>query len=244
MRGGGGDEAAGWVIRFRIGTHDGQGGFSVKGQSEERNAMSELDVVVHGRQFHVPPAQRDMLIERLSKAERFGVSLLSIDAEVTEEHNPRLAEQRFIVQVTCRGTGPVVRVEAKAADVQTAVDLALARLEERLRRIGERRSEHRPRGGVLPVPAGLVADGDGPAARVNGAVDRWAPSDDDVVYEDGPVLVREKSHRAEPMTVPQALDALEAVGHDFFLFADAESGLPSVVYRRRGYTYGVIRLTS
>lgn len=205
--------------------------------------MSELDVIVHGRQFHVPPAQRDMLTERLSKAERFGVPLLSIDAEVTEEHNPRLADQRFIVQVTCRGTGPVVRVEARAADVQTAVDLALARLEERLRRIGERRSAHRPRGGVLPVPVGLVADGTDRVARER-EVDRWAPADDDVIYEDGPVLVREKVHPAQRMTVAQALDALEAVGHDFYLYADADSGLPSVVYRRRGYTYGVIRLAA
>lgn len=59
----------------------------------------------------------------------------------------------------------------------------------------------------------------------------------------GPLLVREKIHSATPMGIEQALFEMELVGHDFFLFTDAASGLPSVVYRRRGYQYGVIRLT-
>jgi hypothetical protein len=60
--------------------------------------------------------------------------------------------------------------------------------------------------------------------------------------EFGGLIVREKEHSAEPMTIDRALFEMELVGHDFFLFADAESGRPSVVYRRKGYDYGVIRL--
>lgn len=59
---------------------------------------------------------------------------------------------------------------------------------------------------------------------------------------DGPLVVREKFHAAEPMSIDQALFEMELVGHDFFLFSDVGSGMPSVVYRRRGYRYGVIRL--
>jgi ribosomal subunit interface protein len=59
---------------------------------------------------------------------------------------------------------------------------------------------------------------------------------------DGPLVVREKFHAAEPMSIDQALFEMELVGHDFFLFSDVGSGMPSVVYRRRGYQYGVIRL--
>jgi hypothetical protein len=58
----------------------------------------------------------------------------------------------------------------------------------------------------------------------------------------GPLVVREKFHAAAPMGIDQALFEMELVGHDFFLFTDAASGLSSVVYRRRGYQYGVIRL--
>ncbi len=69
--------------------------------------------------------------------------------------------------------------------------------------------------------------------------------EDDVQVDmdgDGPLVVREKFHAASPMTIEQALFEMELVGHDFFLFADVASGLPSVVYRRRGYQYGVLRL--
>jgi hypothetical protein len=59
---------------------------------------------------------------------------------------------------------------------------------------------------------------------------------------EGPLVVREKSHKADPMTIDQALLEMELVGHDFYLFRDKENGLPSVVYRRRGYNYGVLRL--
>ena len=57
-----------------------------------------------------------------------------------------------------------------------------------------------------------------------------------------PMLIREKTHRAQPMTLDQALYEMELVGHDFYLFVDAAGGRPSVVYRRRGYSYGVIHL--
>ena len=62
------------------------------------------------------------------------------------------------------------------------------------------------------------------------------------VTGDGPLVVREKAHSAAPMTLEQALYEMELVGHDFFLFADKATGRPSVVYRRRGWNYGVIRL--
>ena len=79
--------------------------------------------------------------------------------------------------------------------------------------------------------------GDG-GGRAAGGDDEGYPTGPD----DGPMLVREKLHVAAPMTLDQALYEMELVGHAFFLFADKESGLPSVVYRRRGYDYGVIRI--
>jgi hypothetical protein len=62
------------------------------------------------------------------------------------------------------------------------------------------------------------------------------------VLGDGPLVVREKVHSTSPMTLDQALYEMELVGHDFFLYVDKESERPSVVYRRRGYDYGVITL--
>ena len=101
-------------------------------------------------------------------------------------------------------------------------------------------------------PQDLVARGTGP----NGAEPDWAgpePEDADLPEEaagvvpiqmegDGPVVVREKFHAATPVSVDQALFEMELVGHDFYLFRDEQCGLPSVVYRRHGYQYGLIRL--
>jgi hypothetical protein len=56
------------------------------------------------------------------------------------------------------------------------------------------------------------------------------------------VVIREKIHAAQPMTIDDALYEMELVGHDFFLFVDAETAQPSVAYRRRGWSYGVIKL--
>ena len=83
------------------------------------------------------------------------------------------------------------------------------------------------------------------ASAVDGAVatlERSAPSSSRTDDEFGGLVVREKEHSAEPMTIDRALFEMELVGHDFFLFTDADSGRPSVVYRRKGYDYGVIRL--
>ncbi|AYY12066.1 ribosome-associated translation inhibitor RaiA [Actinobacteria bacterium YIM 96077] len=78
-------------------------------------------------------------------------------------------------------------------------------------------------------------------ASPSSAVD--ADDDADVYVErNGPMVVREKTHKANPMTRDQALYEMELVGHDFYLFVDATTKMPSVVYRRHGYDYGVIRL--
>ena len=111
-----------------------------------------------------------------------------------------------------------------------------------------RRSSCRPCRGRLRATA---RRGPGPLRHAPAASGRLADdgapyeSDDVVPIEmegDGPLVVREKFHPARPMAIDQALYEMELVGHDFFLFRDAHDGCPSVVYRRRGYQYGVIRL--
>jgi ribosomal subunit interface protein len=109
----------------------------------------------------------------------------------------------------------------------------------------------RPAGPTPASPAGgrapaMAADGDGSAQA---SESDWPETDlqlDGIVpipmEGNGPLVVREKFHSATPMTIDRALHEMELVGHDFFLFRDETCHLPSVVYRRRGYNYGVIRL--
>ena len=87
--------------------------------------------------------------------------------------------------------------------------------------------------GLLPTPDDAAAAGSASSDGAAGPIE---------VLGEGPLVVREKTHPAAPMTLDQALYEMELVGHDFFLFVDKESERPSVVYRRRGYDYGVISL--
>src|SRR5262249_43821298 len=136
----------------------------------------------------------------------------------------------------CRPRGPVVRSEACAEDFYKALDAASDRLERRFRQAADRRRVHHGR----RTPTSLAAA----TARSAVAAQETTPAlaDEDEI-DDGPGrVVREKEHPAKPMTVDQALFEMELVGHDFYLFSDVDTGRPSVVYRRRAYDYGLIRL--
>jgi hypothetical protein len=113
-----------------------------------------------------------------------------------------------------------------------------------MRRASDRRRVHRGRHTPTSVGKALAdvqpnLNGTAPGAEDEEEARQVGPI---TVLGDGPLVVRQKSHQAEPMTLDQALYEMELVGHDFFLFVDKESECPSVVYRRRGYDYGVITL--
>ena len=196
-----------------------------------------MDIVVRGRHLDVSERFRTHVTGKLSKADRFGLPINHIDVEVSYEPNPRLADRAYEVEFTCRGAGPVIRAEAHAQDKYAATDVALARLEERLRRVSDKRRTRRVEK-VVVVPAAEVT----PAAEEEPEAEVAAQGDDGTVWEQGPIVVRLKEHVAEPMTVGQAVEAMELVGHDFYLFREQDSGVPAVVYRRRGFNYGLIRL--
>jgi ribosomal subunit interface protein len=204
-----------------------------------------VDVVVKGRHTEVTERFRSLVVEKLAKVTKLDGKVHRIDVEVCEEHNPRLAERRSRIELTCRTRGPVVRAEAAATDPYAALDRAASRLEAQLRRAADRRRVHhgnRTPISVATATAGLSSNGNGPATSAVTLGDAADAEAEDEAPE--PLLVREKSHEASPMSLDQALYEMELVGHDFYLFVDTGSGCPSVVYRRHGYDYGVIRLVT
>jgi len=196
-----------------------------------------VDIVVRGRNVEVPDHYRQHVADKLARIERYDTKIIRSDVELLHEKNPRQSEICQRVEITCRVRGPVVRAEACAADFYKALDLAVDRLERRFRQAADRRRVHHGRHSPTSVAAAT-------GALVETLVEDQIGSEaEDSVIEDGPGrIVREKEHPAKPMTIEQALFEMELVGHDFFLFADADGGRPSVVYRRKGYDYGVIRL--
>ncbi len=204
-----------------------------------------MEVVVSSRHCEVSERVRQHVSEKLSRLEKHDDRVNRVDVEVTQERNPRQADRAVRIQLTVHSHGPVIRAEAAAEDKRAALDGAMLRLQARLRKAADRRRIHH--GNHAPVSLAAAAA----VAAPPPAPDRNDEDDDPAVPRqvgpltvigDGPVVVREKHHTAAPMTLDQALYEMELVGHDFFLFVDRASRLPSVVYRRRGYDYGVIRL--
>ncbi|KWX02316.1 ribosome-associated translation inhibitor RaiA [Carbonactinospora thermoautotrophica] len=209
-----------------------------------------MDIVVKGRRTEVAERFRQHVIEKLTKLTKHDGKVISMDVEVTKERNPRLSGQSDRVEITCYSRGPVIRAEASAADPYSAFDVAMAKLENRLRKAADRRRIHHGRRTPVSVAAAtahLNGENTAEAATATASTSEaeetlGEPASEGVLREEGPLVVREKIHKANPMTLDQALYEMELVGHDFYLFVDKESNLPSVVYRRRGYDYGVIRL--
>jgi ribosomal subunit interface protein len=224
-----------------------------------------MDIIVKGRHTGVSDRFRDQVATKLARIERLDNKLIRVDVEVSKERNPRITDQRERVELTIHSRGPAVRAEASADDRFAALDIALAKLEGRLRRIADRRKVHHgnhcppsvaeltsataqaymppvdteARRGREPAEEPEEPEIPASARERDGYDEPIVPIEMD---GDGPLVVREKFHRADPMTIDQALLEMELVGHDFYLFRDKESGHPSVVYRRRGYDYGVLRL--
>ena len=194
-----------------------------------------MEIVVRGRHIEVSDRFREHVSEKLTKIERYDGKCHRVDVEVSAEQNPRLADHAVRVELTCHGKGPVIRAEASADEKNAALDVAYGRLVERLRRASERRGDHRRKGRA--VTERLHA-----ATSSVGSTEEAATASTDEPGDEGPFLVREKTHRAPAMTLDQALYEMELVGHDFFLFHDADTDTPSVVYRRKGYDYGVLHL--
>ena len=222
-----------------------------------------MDIIVRGRRTDVNDRFRRHVDTKLAKFEKLDSKIIQVDVEVSEERNPRQAGQRERVELTVRSKGPVIRAEAAADDRYGALDVALDKLDTRMRRAADRRKIHHGTrtpakySGIEPMPTPLEPspltsrepslEPAAGAVKVAEEEEFERPDLEEKLLPipmdgNGPVVVREKSHAAGPMDIQQALYEMELVGHDFFLFRDRESGRPSVVYRRRGWDYGVIRL--
>ena len=222
-----------------------------------------MEIVVRGRNVEVPEHFRTHVEDKVGQLERFDGKVIRIDVELLHEKNPRQSANCQRVEITLRGKGPVARAEACAPDFYAALELAAGKLENRMRRANDRRRVHHgrrtpPSVRVDAVPAGAVAVDEPVGAVVTGNVTAGVssapePALDGEALADGPLvtdldehlpgrIVREKVHPATPMHVDQALYEMELVGHDFFMFLCADTGQPSVVYRRHAFDYGLIRL--
>lgn len=216
----------------------------------------ELNII--GRNLGITDRFRDYATEKAAKIPHLAERALSLEVKVSR-HSDRTggANGEDRVELTLVGPRAVVRAESTNSDKYAAFDVAFSKLMERLRRAKDRRKvhrgQHRPPSlreastGAFSVVDITPASADVLARVSTGTVDT-VPEDgtarpeaeDDEEY--CPVVIRKKVFASSPMTVDDALYYMELVGHDFYLFIDHDTQRPSVVYRRKGWDYGVISL--
>jgi ribosomal subunit interface protein len=208
-----------------------------------------MDTSIVGVGVGITDRFRTVVEEKVSRIEHLAPRATALEVKVTHRsyRNGRMEDDT--VELTLDGKGPVVRAEATDTDKFAALDLAVDKISEQIRRAKQKRVDARnhPRGAKFEKGTGELSGIDVQPASVDvlravatGEVPVVAETESDEDYS--PVVIRQKQFDAEWMTVEDAVDRMELVGHDFFLFIDARSDHPSVVYRRKGWDYGVIAL--
>lgn len=197
-----------------------------------------MDILVTGRHCQINDDFREKVTKRLLAVEKFKDRIIRIEVQVSLIAHSR-PEQGTKVEITLVGKGPAIRAEGQADEKLSAFDIAFDRLKTQLRRAADRRKKHRGlRSSQDFVELTNILPPE-PATEKKPETKNIAGIE---VQGDGPLVVREKVFKSAPLSLAQALDEMELVGHDFFLYVDEETRQPSVVYRRKAYDYGVIHL--
>jgi ribosomal subunit interface protein len=201
-----------------------------------------VDVIVSSRQCEVSDRFREHVEDKLARLEKHDHRIIRVEVLLEKEKHPREPERAVRVELTARSKGPIVRAEAAAEDKMAALDLAMDKMAAQMRRAADRRKVHRGQHTPESVHQAMARTSEGVVTSTDQDEVTQRMVGPVTVDGDGPLVVREKTHHASPMTLEQALYEMELVGHDFYLFVDKENDKPAVVYRRRGYDYGVIAL--
>ncbi len=173
----------------------------------------KVEVRISSRNAEVSEGFRQTVIAKINRTARVFSDLNVVDVEITQEANPRLAGERFRIELTGQALGRIIRAEAAAPGPEMALDTAADRFTRRIRRLKEKVIDrHRQSGPPPPAPPVSVSD----------------------------EIVRVKRFIIKPMSIAEAQLQMEMLGHDFFFFLNAAGNRHSVLYRRRDGRLGLI----
>jgi putative sigma-54 modulation protein len=185
-----------------------------------------MEMQITGKNIEILPAVREYMTRKLGKINRFLPNLLSFEVVATEEKT-RDPEKRFIVQATLDNKGTLIRGEERGQDLYTATDKVVEKL--------NRQIEHYK--AKLPYSRGRNM----PSIRTNTAGAEADAAAAAVADEEGePRVVKTKKFDVKPMSLEEAVDQMELLGHDFFLFFNPDDNLINLIYRRKDGDYGLI----
>jgi putative sigma-54 modulation protein len=169
---------------------------------------------VKGKNVEVTEALHDYAERKLSKLARQLADPTRVELELAVERNPSIADNH-VAEATIWTKGPTLRAREASADMKASIDLLADKLERQVKRYRQkRRHEHERHHAAAPPPP--------------------------VPSEEAPVVVKKKQFTVNPITPEEAVVQLELIGHDFFVFRNADTGEINVVYRRADGNYGLI----
>jgi putative sigma-54 modulation protein len=177
-----------------------------------------LDVTVSSRHVELTAALRSAAEERIGRLSRYLEGMDRAEVHLFEERNPRIADKKDVCEVTLEGHGHHVRTKVAAGDPFAAVDAAAQKLEHQLHKLKTK-----------------LVDRSHPRRTSNGS----APAEPEGL-EAPDAILRTKTFASKPMTVDEAVLQLHLLGHDFYLFTNADTERANVVYRRDAGGIGLI----
>lgn len=185
-----------------------------------------MDVKINAHGGKVSESLRNYILKRVEKLERFDNHVLDAKFELRTER-VRSQGERHIAQFTVTVPGRILRSEVRDLDDRTAIDQAIEKMARQMKRHYDRKKD---RTRHKAVNLGRLA-----AEQTEEMIEQ------ELLEEDGARVVRTKRFELQPMDVEEAIDQMELLDHDFFVYIDRESGDTSVVYRRTDGAYGVIQ---
>ena len=188
-----------------------------------------MEIVITGRHTQIKQRFRDVVESKMNRVTAIAPDAQRAQIVLSHEGNPRQADTAKRVEITIialRRTRDRRKDHRRGYENPVPVDLGTVEPQTE----PEVEVEEEPAEDVENSPAAAVASDLGPGESV------------EVQVGDTPIVIRRKLHIAEPMTIDEALYEMELIGHDFFLFVNKETGRPSVVYHRHGWSYGVFEI--
>lgn len=185
-----------------------------------------MKVLVHGRNVEITDWVEEYVQKRVKRLERYLPNIVEVRADLTESAT-RAAEDRFTAQITIWESRQILRAEETTADIYASIDAAVDKISRQIQRFkGRMTKEKRRATSVAAMQADMAA-----AALVEGVESEEEPGH----------IIRRKSFSIRPMHEEEAVEQMELLGHDFFVFQNAETNSTNVIYKRKDGNYGLLQ---
>jgi putative sigma-54 modulation protein len=186
-----------------------------------------MKVMVHGRNVDVTDYVKEYVTKKVGKLERYLPQIGEVRAELTQNMT-RSADDRFTSQITIWTNGQILRAEESTSDIFASIDATVDKMSSQIRRFKGRRYDNRRR-------ASHVVTREAEVAAV-AATEEMSEAEEEAVR-----IIRRKEFMIQPMDEDEAVEQMELLGHDFFVFFNPQAKAVNVIYKRRDGNYGLLQ---